>query len=244
MKYRYFAPTVVGAALLAVVSFGFIPAASADTTTTTTTTNPASFSQLQAKIESQLAARQTQLAKLTTEVSSSTTLTSSDAAALQSSLSTETSNINGLIAKVPNDTTLSELRSDQQAMFRDNRVFAVMSPQVNLTIAADTVNANAGKILADDPAIEAALTARQADAGYARAEALLAYSTAKANVAETAMSGVSADVLAQTPAGWPGNEHVFVQARVEILRGRIDLVYSRADLRLVERWINEHPAGA
>jgi hypothetical protein len=237
MKIRYLAPAVLAVALTAVASLGFVPAAAADPTTT----NPATFAQLQATLEAQLAARQVQLTKLTAAVSASTTLSASDAAALQSSLSAETSNIDALVASVPTETTIAELRADQQAMFRDNRVFAVMTPQVNLTIAADTVDANAGKILAGDPTIEAALTARQSDDGYARAAGLFAESTAHATVAQSAMTSQSATVLAQTAAGFPGNEHFFVQARIEILRGRIDLIRARADLGLVERWINRHP---
>ncbi len=240
MKSRHIASVVVGAGMVAIASLGFIPAALAGPRTTSTT--PPSFSQLQAKLEAQLAVRQSRLAALTTEVSDSTTLTSTDAATLQSRLSTETSNIDALIAKVPNDTTIAELRADQAAMLQDNRVFVVMSPQVHLTIAADTVYAHAGTILANGPTITTELNARVSDEGYARTEALFAFSTAKATAAQSLMTGVSTDVLAQTPAGWPGNWHVFVQARVQILHGRIDLVQSRADLGRVERWINRHPA--
>lgn len=241
MKFRQIAVVVVGAAMMAVASLGFVPPASADPPTTT---NPATFAQLQAKLEAQLAARQTQLATLTTDVSKSTTLTTSDAATLSSRLATETSNIAALIAKVPSDTTIAELRADQQAMFKDNRVFVVMSPQVLLTIAADTVGAKAAAILSHGPTITAALAARVDDKGYARAEELFAYSTAKATVAESQMTSVSAEVLAQTPAGWPGNAHVFVTARIGILRGRIDLIVSRSALRFVEHWIGHHPIPA
>ena len=89
-------------------------------------------------------------------------------------------------------------------MFKDNRVFVVMSPQVKLTIAADTVNAKAGTILANGPTITADLAARVADKGYARAEARFAYSTAKATVAQSSMTSVSAEVLAQTPVRLAG----------------------------------------
>ena len=241
MKFRHIAAVVLGAGMMAVASLGFVPPASAGPLTTT---NPASFAKLQAKLEAQLAARQTQLATLTTDVSKSTTLTSSDAATLSSRLATETSNINALIAKVPNDTTIAELRADQQAMFQGNRVFVVMSPQVHLTIAADTVGAKAAVILSHGPTISAALAARVTDKGYSRAEERFAFSTAKATVAKSEMTSVSAEVLAQTPAGWPGNAHVFVTAKIEILRGRIDLVMSRSALRFVEHWIDHHPIPA
>jgi hypothetical protein len=239
MRIRSIAPVIVGAGMMALASLGVIPAASADPTTTT---NPATFTQLQSKLEAELAARQSQLATLTTEVSSSTTLTTADSATLSASLSTETTNINDLIGKVPSDTTVAELRVDAQAMFKDNRVFVVMSPQVKLTIAADTVNAKAGTILANGPTITADLAARVADKGYARAEARFAYSTAKATVAQSSMTSVSAEVLAQTPSGWPGNAHVFVGAKLQILRGRADLVHASVGLHLVERWIAAHPA--
>jgi hypothetical protein len=239
MRFRPIASVVVVAGMMAIASLGIIPDASAHPTTTT---NPASFSHLQAKLEAQLAVRQTQLATLTTDVSSSTTLTTADAAALSASLSVETTNIGNLITKVPSDTTITELRTDQHAMFQDNRVFVVMSPQVRLTIAADTLWAKAGAILSNGPTITADLAARVADKGYARAEARFAFSTAKATVVQSSMTGVSAKVLAQTPAGWPANEHIFVKSGVQIVRARGDLVLSRVDLKLVERWIAEHAA--
>ena len=238
MRFRQIASVVVVAGTMAIASLGIIPDASAHPTTT----NPASFSHLQAKLEAQLAVRQTQLASLTTDVSSSTTLTTADAAALTASLSAETTNIDNLIAKVPSDTTIAELRIDQQAMFQDNRVFVVMSPQVKLTIAADTLWAKAGTILSNGSTISAELAARVADPGYARAEARFAFSTAKATVVQSSMTSVSATVLAQTPAGWPANEHVFVKAGVQIVRARGDLVLARVDLKLVENWIANHPA--
>ena len=123
MRFRKIAPLVVGAGMMAVASLGFLPAASADPTTTTA---PLSLAPLQAKLEAQLTARQTQLATLTTDVSSSTTLTPSDAATLSASLATETSNINTLLAGVPTDT-LAELQAARQAMFQDNRVFVVIA---------------------------------------------------------------------------------------------------------------------
>ena len=178
MKFRHMAPLVAGAAMMVVASLGVVSTASADTTTTTT---PASLSQMQAKLEAELAARQTQLSTLTTDVSSSKTLTASDAAA-------------PVVEPVDRDVEHRRARHQgpdrhhgrraprrragdvpgQQGLRRHDSAGA---PHHRGGLGA---TANAGTILADGPTITAALAARTSDKGYARVEALFTSLTAKA----------------------------------------------------------------
>ena len=93
----------------------------------------------QQKLEAELAARVTRLTHLTADVTGATSLSAYTSLTLQARLSTEAASINTLVAKVPTDTTFAELDADRAAMYKDNRVYAVMSPQVFKMIEASLV---------------------------------------------------------------------------------------------------------
>jgi cytochrome c oxidase assembly factor CtaG len=107
-----------------------IPSVAYASSTTPTTTPSASFIAAQQKLEGELATRVTRLTHLSADVTAATSLSSNVSLTLQARLSTEEASINALVAKVPTDTTWAELDADRSAMYKDNRVYAVMSPQV------------------------------------------------------------------------------------------------------------------
>ncbi len=143
--------TVAGALLtvgaLAGLS-GVAGAATSGTTGPAGTSGPVSSSgpvgttkldQAKITLEKQLALRSTRLAELGTDVSGAKSLTPAHATELSSRLISEQASIDGLITKVPTDTTLAQVSADRATMLKDNRVFAVMSPQVFETIGGDAV---------------------------------------------------------------------------------------------------------
>lgn len=199
-----------------------------------TTKNATTFAAAKKWVEGQLTIRQQRLSNLTAEVSHAADLTSSDRATLTSDLSSETSGIDALAAKVPNDTTWAQLRADARAMVVDYRVFVVMSPQAHLTIAADTASTIEQKLQAAEPKIEAAIQAAAAKGKDVRA-AQTAYEGLVVQVgnAEADTNGVSAAVLAQTPAGYPGNASVFLNAHSNLEQARTALRTARNDLRII-----------
>lgn len=221
-------------ALVAAFGMSVSSVAFADSTTTTTTTVPnSSFVTAQQALELQLANRATQLQHLVADVTAATTLSSGNAAVLQARLLTEQTSLNALIAKVPTDTTKAELNADRQAMLRDNRVYAVMSPQVFEMIEASVVASQVTTMQGNESTLQSETASIVGLPGYKTAlkhyndyvARLLNWSLRIANVEEI--------VLAQTPQGFPGNTKVFVAQNHRILDANIALAYAGYDANVI-----------
>lgn len=240
MRYRIVAGVVAGAVVLAIPTAAMAatpstsPAKSSQGVLNPATKDPATFKAAKTFVEHQLAWRQHRLTNLTAEVRKASDLTYSDRATLRSDLSGETAGINALAAKVPNDTTWAELQADAKAMIVDYRVFVVMSPQVHLTITADTASTVEGKLAAAEPQIEALIQYEQSQ-GKKVGAAQTAYDSLVVQVsnAQNDTNGVSAAVLATSPAGYPGNKTIFVNARSSLEQARKALVTARGDLHTI-----------
>jgi hypothetical protein len=218
-------------ALVAAMGFGLTTVASADSTTTTAPS--ASFVAAQQKLEAQLAARVTRLTHLTADVSGATSLSASTALTLQAHLSTEAAGINALVAKVPTDTTFAELNADRAAMYKDNRVYAVMSPQVFEMIEASLV---VNQLTTDQGNVTTLQTEVSSLAGMAGYQtALNHYNNYVLRISNwsTRIVNIEARVLAQTPTDWPHDTSIFVNANHEILTANIALAYANYDAAVI-----------
>jgi len=229
--------SLVVLALVAAMGMG-IPsmayAGSTTTTSTTTTTVPsASFLAEQHALEVQLANRATQLGHLVADVTAATSLSVSTSAILQARLSTEQTSINALIAKVPTDTTKAELNADRSAMLRDNRVHAVMSPQVFEMIEASVVADQVTTLQGNESTLKSEVASIVGLPGYKNA--LNHYNNYVARLLNwsTRIVSVESIVLAQTPQGYPGNTKIFVTQNDRILDANIALAYAAYDASII-----------
>lgn len=221
---------LLGGAVVAGGAFGFAASAGAATTNGASGTK---FQQAQQVLEQQLSARVTQLSHLVSDVAGAKSLTVQDANKLNASLSTEQANINALVAKVPSDTTFAELNSDRAAMYKDNRVYAVMTPQIFVTIGADTAAAQAAVLVANEATLASEVASLQGLPGYQNAlNHYNNYVTRLAHVTDN-MADVSARVLAQTPQGYPHNTHVFVNGNHGVLNANVSLAYATYDASVI-----------
>jgi hypothetical protein len=191
------------------------------------------FSQLQKALEAELTARQDRLSILTAAVTSAKHLTSAHRSTLESDLAAETAGINWLAAKVPHDTTVAELAVDHEAMI-DYRVFVVMSPQVKLTIIADSASAVEQRIENAEPRIEATIEYWH-DHGKDTDGAQVAYRDLVRQVsnAENDTAGVASAVLATSPAQWPANRTIFTNGASSLRQARVALRTARSDLKTI-----------
>jgi hypothetical protein len=213
------------------MGFGISVVASASPTTTTTPS--ASFVAAQQLLETQLAARVTRLTHLTADVTGAASLSASTSLTLQARLSTEAASINTLVAKVPTDTTWAELDADRSAMYKDNRVYAVMSPQVFEMIEASVV---ANQVTADqgnETTLQTEVQSLVGMAGYQNA--LNHYNNYVARISNWSarIVNIEANVLAQVPTDWPGDTNVFVNANHQILTANIALAYADYDAAVI-----------
>jgi hypothetical protein len=185
-------------------------------------------------VEHALVLRQDRLAVLTGELASARTLAPSDRSTLAARVAAETAGINALAVKVPTDETWPELGTDAKKMVLDYRVFVVMSPQVHLTISADTEAAVESGMQKLVPALEAAIKHAQAE-GENVSPAKIAYAglVDRVDNADSDSAGVAVTVLATSAAGYPGNATVFINARSSLLQGRTALVTARSDIETI-----------
>jgi hypothetical protein len=201
--------------------------------TTTTTVPSASFLAAQKALEAQLANRATQLTHLVADVTAATSLSSSTSAVLQARLSTEQTSINALIAKVPNDTTRAELNADRAAMLKDNRVYAVMSPQVFEMIEASVVADQVTTMQGNEATLQSEVASIVGLPGYKNALNHFNNYVARLSNWSTRIVNVEEIVLAQTPQGYPGNTKIFVAQNHRILDANIALAYAAYDASII-----------
>jgi hypothetical protein len=222
---------VAAFALVGAMGLG-IPAA-AYASSTTTTAPSASFIAAQQKLEGQLANRVTRLQHLAADVTAATSLSSSVSLTLQARLSTEEASINALVAKVPTDTTWAELNADRSAMLKDNRVYAVMSPQVFEEIEASVVAGQVTTMQGNEATLQSEVASLVGLPGYANALNHFNNYVMRISNWSTRIVNLEILVLAQTPSGYPGNTQIFVSANHQILDANIAMAYAAYDASII-----------
>jgi hypothetical protein len=175
-----------------------------------------------------------QLNALQAEVDAAGPLTLLDRSTLLADLANELSGIQALAAKAPGDTTCAAVRADGRAMVVNYRVYLVMTPQVHLTKSADSEASVAGRLAARLPQLQAAIT-RAAGAGrdMTAAAAALGDLGRQVAVARADSAGISAAVLAFTPASYPGCWATFLGDRARLQAGSVALRRASHDLSLI-----------
>jgi hypothetical protein len=220
-------PIRLGIAGAVIASGSFLFAMSAGASTSAPSSK---ITQLQQQLEQQLTYRVNQLQVLSTDVTkatSPTSLTPSDASKLAARLEAATTSINTLLAQVPNDTKMFELRAAQTMMIQGNRVFAVLTPQVFQVIEADTVGAQATTMQSGEATLLAEINTLEGQPGYANALRHDTAYVADVNLAAADSAHVSTVVIAQLPQDFPADTHVFVNANHQLLAA--DIALARAN---------------
>ena len=138
-----------------------------------------------------------------------------------------TSGLQALRAEIDGDTSVDAVREDVRRISEDYRVYALVSRQVALVTAVDTVGVAADRSTASAEDLEAAIDEAEAngkDVGDARTH--LATMIASIDTAEAAVDGTAAAVLALTPAAWNAGD-----AQPVLRDARESLKDARAALR-------------
>lgn len=191
--------------------------------------HPRSFQGNQALLEQQLASRSTQLTRLGADVTAATATLGTNAATLTKNIAAANTSIQALIVKVPTDTTYAQLNADRKAMLAQSRVFAVLTPQVFLTIEAGAIAAQVSTFQANESALQGSVNALKGQPGYNNAANHFTAFVREVNVANGNAATVTTAVLAQTPADYPGDTHVFTTANRELLRADLSLAHASYD---------------
>ena len=196
----------------------------------TAVTSSTKFQQAQLALEHQIIARQVQLALLGTEVVNAANLSSSNRSALSTLITNEQTALATDATNAAAATTYAQLDAVRTAAINDERVYAVVTAQVNLVIGADNDTvAEAGYT-----GLVTELTPLVTELGSTHATTLLSDITSRVTAATALTTGVSAEALALTPAGYPGNESQIKTWTYQLSQVGRDLVTAKDEVKAIE----------
>jgi hypothetical protein len=198
-----------------------------------TGTPPAAFTTAQHKLEADLASRVVRLGHLESDVTGAQGLQPVHASVLSARIASEQASLNALVAKVPGDTTRAQLNVDRAAMLTDNRVYAVMTPQVFETISADAASAQLAALTANETSLAAEVASLSGQPGYQNALSHDRSYVARVGKWTTTLSSLVTSVLAQQPSNFPGDTHFFVRANHTILDANVAAAYANYDASVI-----------
>ena len=130
----------------------------------------------------------------------------------------------------PTTTDYAELNTVHQAMINDERVYVVVTAEVNIVIGAD----NDTVIEGGYTGLATELAPFVAELGSKHASTLLADITSRVTAATALTTGLSTEALALTPAGYPGNESQIKTYEFQLGQVARDLGIAKADVKGIE----------
>jgi hypothetical protein len=229
--------TTVGAAFAAATAAAPVaggPAgASVCSTTATAARSAATAASLKAFADCEIGRRLTTLGQLSSAVGAAKSLTSSDASSLSSIISGDKTALTALKTSVDGASTAAGLRLAIVQIVSKYRIYELVVPQVNLTIAADTalaIKPHFDQISTDLAARIATAQGKGKDVTAAQAD-LSAMNTSVVNAVALA-SPIPAALLAMTPAGYGSGSAATLQGyRTALGQARDDLKSATQDAR-------------
>jgi hypothetical protein len=204
--------------------------------------SPTRLASTQTIVEQYLSNRATQLQILSTRISNNASIPAPDASSLQSIVSNEQTGlqdggISGLETTVKSATTCLQLISDARTMVVDFRVFAVVSPQVDLTAVASVEQATITKATGLESRIQAAITAAH-QRGVNVDEAQTAYTSLTSEItdAQNEVSQVSiSSLIAQQPSSFPGDASTLTGYHEDVTLAYVELRSAYEDAMTIVR---------
>jgi hypothetical protein len=194
---------------------------------------PHSFATAKVQLETQLTNRSAQLGRLSADVTAAKSLTPAHVIALNADIATATTNISALVTSVEGATTGAQLKADRASMVKQNRVYAVLTPQVFETVEADQISSQVATFQLSEPTLQSSVNLLVGLPGYTTAENHYLSFVKTVNQANENATDVATEVLLQTPADYPGDTHIFVKANKSLLAADIALAHATYDESVV-----------
>jgi len=188
------------------------------------------FQKAQEALEHQIIARQVQLALLGTEVANAANVTTSDRGQLVMLITTDQKGLATDFNNAALATKSSDLNPIRQAVVGGERVYAVVTAEVGLVIGADNATVAEGGY----SGLSTELAPFVTELGSTHATNLLADITSRVTAAEALTTGLSADALALSPSGYPGNESQIKSYNFQLGQVGHDLGIAKSDVKTIE----------
>lgn len=162
----------------------------------------------------------------------------SDSSTLVNGMQADITGLEALGATISTDTTVQQAQADQALIFSQFRIYRLVLPVAHDVRLADQVSN------VDVPAIDEGLSGLQALTGTASGAVIGAYvasAQAQVQVAVNATTGLSAELLAYTPAELNADNALLYPANVSISAATRAIAIARRYLSLGERYAQGHP---
>jgi hypothetical protein len=195
---------------------------------------PQTLAAIKAKAAADIARRLASLSVAINDVTNSTAISAGDKTTLLATLNADVTGLTALGTTIANDTTVQQALADSKTIFTGFRVYALALPQVHFAAAADTITVTVLPKLTDAQSKLAALLAGP-DSGKntPAVQALMANLGNQITAITSETSGLSATVLAYTPAQYDANHALLSPARASLAISRDDIRTARSDIATV-----------
>src|SRR3989344_9487674 len=185
---------------------------------------------LKQRADKEITRRVTSLNNLLKKLNTMKRLTDQQRSNFSSQIQTEISNLNNLKIKIDGDTDLTTLRADVKSIVASYRVYALFIPQIRLFAAAGkTTN------IADQMSLLAGKLQTRIQNASAQGKNVTPLQTTLSDMqtkiadAKTQSQNVMKTVVVLSPAGYPANQTVLLDARAILKTAHQDLVLARKD---------------
>jgi hypothetical protein len=181
-----------------------------------------------------IADREATLQGLASAVEATAQLSASDRAALLALIGGDESGLTALGQTIAADTTVRAAWQDAQKIVHDYRVYVLVVPQTDLVRAADLITSVSGTLAGLEPTLSGLIAQAALNPGqHATALEALSDFGSKVGAARSDVSAVSAELLALTPAGYPGNAGQVTAAHAAVAGARTELRDARQDVTTI-----------
>lgn len=196
-----------------------------------------SLARIKAEAANQVSVRARSLTKEITEVQSYSFL-GSDQATMVSAMQSDITGLQALDAKIQSDTTLQQAKADAATIFTAFRVYYLVLPVMSDVANADHVD---NVLLADLSTDVSTLQADENSSNQGAIGPLVAGMQQESQAASSATSGLSAQLLAYTPADWNSNHGLLDPARASIATADRAVGAAERDYYQAVRYLDRHP---
>jgi hypothetical protein len=195
---------------------------------------PQTLAAIKAQAATDIARRLAALSVAINDVTNSTAISAGDKTTLLATLNADVTGLTALGTTIANDTTAQQALMDFKTIFTGFRVYALALPQVHFAAAADTITVTVLPKLTDAQSKLAALLAG-ADSGKntPAVQALMTDLGNQITAITSETSGLSATVLAYTPAQYDANHALLSPSRASLAISRNDIKTARGDIATV-----------
>ncbi len=228
----------VACAAVALAAPGVASADPTPTVTPTTSVGKAAagktLAAIQAAANAAIGARLTSLNSAIISVNANTKITATDRSTLLATLNHDVSGLTALRSTVDADMTAAQAATDAKTLYTGFRVYALALPQVRYAEASDDITGTVLPKLNDaQTTLKALLAGPDASKNTPAVQAAMADLASKIAGATSATAGMSATVLAYTPAQWNANHALLQGPHQQLLTAGADVAAAGTDVETV-----------